>query len=114
MLWDWNAKLNLTRHTDYQKFVGRDVLDSRAFADALSPQEKVLDVGTGGGVPGVILAILRPDLKIWLCDSTGKKAEAVADIVAQLGLNVPVIHGRPRTCWGRRPSTPWSSGQRGR
>jgi 16S rRNA (guanine527-N7)-methyltransferase len=100
LLWDWNAKLNLTRHTDYEKFVGRDVLDSLAFAPFLSPKEKVLDVGTGGGVPGVILAILRPDVTVWLCDSVGKKAEAVADIVARLGLNVPVIHGRAQDLLG--------------
>lgn len=100
LLWQWNAKLNLTRHTDDQKFVGRDVRDSLAFAQVLQPKEKVLDVGTGGGVPGVILAILRPDLNIWLCDSVGKKAEAVADIVAQLQLNVPVIHGRAQDLLG--------------
>jgi len=100
LLWDWNTKLNLTRHTDYEKFVGRDVLDSLAFAQFLTPKEKVLDVGTGGGVPGVILAILRPDVVIWLCDSVGKKAEAVADIVARLGLNVPVIHGRAQDLLG--------------
>jgi 16S rRNA (guanine527-N7)-methyltransferase len=100
LLWQWNAKLNLTRHTDYQKFVGRDVLDSLAFAQVLAQKEKVLDVGTGGGVPGVILAILRPDLNVWLCDSVGKKAEAVADIVAQLRINVPVIHGRAQDLLG--------------
>jgi 16S rRNA (guanine527-N7)-methyltransferase len=102
-LWQWNTKLNLTRHTDYQKFVGRDLVDSMAFAQFLAPNEKVLDVGTGGGVPGVILAILRPDLLIWLCDSVGKKAMAVADIVSQLHLNVPVIHGRAQDLLG--PST---------
>jgi len=100
LLWQWNAKLNLTRHTDYQKFVGRDLLDSLALAQFLAPNEKVLDVGTGGGVPGVILAILRPDLVIWLCDSVGKKALAVADIVARLELNVPVIHGRAQDLLG--------------
>ena len=103
LLWQWNAKLNLTRHTDYEKFVGRDLLDSLVLARFLAPNEKVLDVGTGGGVPGVILAILRPDLVIWLCDSVGKKALAVADIVAQLRLNVPVIHGRAQDLLG--PST---------
>lgn len=100
LLWQWNAKLNLTRHTDYEKFVGRDLLDSMAFAKFLAPNEKVLDVGTGGGVPGVVLAILRPDLVVWLCDSVGKKAMAVADIVAQLHLNVPVIHGRAQDLLG--------------
>lgn len=100
LLWQWNAKLNLTRHTDDEKFVGRDVRDSLAFAQVLKPREKVLDVGTGGGVPGVILAIVRPDLNIWLCDSVGKKAAAVAEIVAQLKLNVPVIHGRAQDLLG--------------
>jgi 16S rRNA (guanine527-N7)-methyltransferase len=89
-LWDWNTKLNLTRHTDYEKFVGRDLVDSLMFAEQLAECEKVLDLGTGGGVPGVVLAILRPDLDVSLCDSVGKKARAVADIVAQLGLCIPV------------------------
>ena len=94
LLWEWNAKLNLTRHTDYGKFVSRDVVDSLAFAEFLVPDEKILDVGTGGGVPGVLLAILRPDLRVWLSESVGKKARAVADIVQRLGLSVPVLHGR--------------------
>ena len=94
LLWDWNAKINLTRHTDYEKFVARDLVDSRTFAEFLRPGEKVLDVGTGGGVPGVLLAILREDLRVMLCESVGKKARAVDDIVAKLGLDVPVIHAR--------------------
>lgn len=94
LLWDWNARLNLTRHTDYQKFVSRDLVDSLVFAAHLAPEEKVLDVGTGGGVPGVLLAILRPDLRVCLSESVGKKARAVADIVERLGLRVPVLHGR--------------------
>ena len=59
LLWDWNAKINLTRHTDYEKFVARDLVDSLAFARFLEPKEEVLDVGTGGGVPGVVLADRR-------------------------------------------------------
>jgi 16S rRNA (guanine527-N7)-methyltransferase len=89
-LWDWNSKLNLTRHTDYEKFVSRDVVDSLTFANHLGESEKVLDVGTGGGVPGIVLAIVRPDLEVSLCDSVGKKAHAAAEIVGQLELNVPV------------------------
>ena len=94
LLWEWNARLNLTRHTDYEKFAARDVVDSLAFAAHLVPGEKILDVGTGGGVPGVLLAILRPDLRVCLSESVGKKARAVADIVERLGLSVPVHHGR--------------------
>ncbi len=93
LLWEWNEKINLTRHTDYEKFVGRDVLDSLAFAEFLKPGEKVLDVGSGGGVPGVILAIVRPDLSITLSDSVGKKAKVLDDIVARLELKTPVFHG---------------------
>jgi 16S rRNA (guanine527-N7)-methyltransferase len=94
LLWEWNEKINLTRHTDFEKFVGRDLIDSLAFAEFLAEGEKVLDVGSGGGVPGVVLAIVRPDLKITLSESVGKKAKVLDDLVAQLGLKTPVIHGR--------------------
>jgi 16S rRNA (guanine527-N7)-methyltransferase len=90
LLWEWNSRLNLTRHTDFEKFVARDLVDSRAFSQFLASGENVLDVGTGGGVPGVVLALLRDDLKISLCESTGKKARAVADIVERLGVRAPV------------------------
>ncbi len=90
LLWEWNRRLNLTRHTDYRKFVARDLIDSLAIAEFLRPAERVLDEGTGGGVPGMILAVVRPDLKVELCESVAKKARAVAEIVAQLELAVPV------------------------
>jgi 16S rRNA (guanine527-N7)-methyltransferase len=90
LLWEWNAKLNLTRHTDYETFVARDLVDSLAVAGFLEAGERVLDVGTGGGVPGVVLAVVRPDLAVSLAESVGKKARAVADIVDRLGLRVPV------------------------
>ena len=94
LLWEWNAKINLTRHTSYEKFVARDLIDSLALADFLRPGEKILDVGTGGGVPGVVLAIVREDLDVSLCESVAKKARAVRDIVERLGLDVPVLHAR--------------------
>ena len=88
LLWEWNEKMNLTRHTTMEKFVTRDVVDSLQLAQLLEQGERVLDVGTGGGVPGVILAIVRPDLKVSLCESTQKKARAVEEMVAELGLPV--------------------------
>lgn len=94
LLWEWNTKINLTRHTDYEKFVARDVVDSLVIAEQLSPAERVLDVGTGGGVPGVVLAIVRPDLEVSLAESVAKKARTVEQIVAGLGVNVPVDHAR--------------------
>ncbi len=94
LLWQWNQRINLTRHTTFARFVARDVVDSLALGELLQPGERVLDVGTGGGVPGVILAIVRPDLRISLCESTGKKARAVEDIVRQLDLDIRVHHAR--------------------
>ncbi len=92
-LWSWNERLNLTRHTDVGKFVSRDVADAAAICPHLAKGEHVLDVGTGGGVPGVLLAILRPDLRVELADSVGKRAKAVREIVAEVGLAVPVHEG---------------------
>ena len=94
LVWDWNRRLNLTRHTNYDTFVARDLIDSVALAGQLEPEETILDVGTGGGVPGGVLAILRPDLQVSLCDSVGKKARAVEAIVGELGESVPVHHAR--------------------
>jgi 16S rRNA (guanine527-N7)-methyltransferase len=94
LLWQWNEKINLTRHTDYEKFVDRDLFDSLAFAEFLKPGEKVLDVGSGGGVPGVVLAVVRADLRISLVDSVGKKAKVLSDIVERLGLTIPVQNAR--------------------
>jgi 16S rRNA (guanine527-N7)-methyltransferase len=90
LLWEWNEKLNLTRHTTYEKFVSRDLVDTLAFSQFLAEGEDVLDVGTGGGVPGVVLAIVRPDLSVSLAESVAKKARVVGQIVADLGLDVPV------------------------
>jgi 16S rRNA (guanine527-N7)-methyltransferase len=91
-LWNWNEKLNLTRHTDYEKFVTRDVVDSLALEPFLDSGASVLDIGTGGGVPGVVLAIARPDLQVALCDSVAKKAKAVQAIVDEIQLDIPVFH----------------------
>ena len=105
LLWEWNDKLNLTRHTDYEKFVARDLVDSLAFSRFLDSGEKVLDVGSGGGVPGVVLAILRDDLDVTLSESVGKKAGALADIAGRLGLTAPVHHGRAEELLARRHYT---------
>lgn len=73
-LWAWNERLNLTRHTDVETFVSRDVADAVAIVPHLARGERVLDVGTGGGVPGVLLSILRPDLRVELAESVAKKS----------------------------------------
>jgi 16S rRNA (guanine527-N7)-methyltransferase len=94
LLWDWNDKLNLTRHTTWDKFVARDLVDSLQLSQLLEPGQEVLDVGTGGGVPGIVLAILRDDIEISLCDSVQKKARVVQEMARQLDLPCAVYAER--------------------
>ncbi|MEZ6062917.1 MAG: 16S rRNA (guanine(527)-N(7))-methyltransferase RsmG [Planctomycetaceae bacterium] len=93
-LWDWNRKLNLTRHTDPEAFVTRDLLDTQQLAEHIASGETVLDIGSGGGVPGVPMAILRPDLCITLAESSGRKAAALKAILGDLKLAIPVLAER--------------------
>lgn len=94
LLWDWNSRLNLTRHTDWEMFVTRDLIDTMELAKHIPPDARIMDVGSGGGVPGIPLAILRPDVKVSLCDSVGKKAIALQDMVKSLGLKIQVHSDR--------------------
>jgi 16S rRNA (guanine527-N7)-methyltransferase len=89
-LWDWNTRLNLTRHTDVARFVSRDVGDAMAILPHLAAGEHVLDFGTGGGVPGVILAILRADLRLELSESVGKRIKALRAILEAIPLALEV------------------------
>ncbi len=90
LLWDWNSRLNLTRHTDWELFVTRDLLDTIRLAEHVPQGCRVLDVGSGGGVPGIVLAILRPDLNVSLCESVNKKVVALQSIVQTMNLPVEV------------------------
>lgn len=93
-LWAMNEKLNLTRHTTYEKFVSRDLKDVLALVPHVGQGDRVIDVGTGGGVPGVVLKILRPDITMTLTDSVQKKARAVGEIVKEIGIHANVHAGR--------------------
>ena len=93
-LWAMNARINLTRHTDVATFVARDVRDAVHLAHQIPVGQEVLDVGSGGGAPAVPLAILRPDLSVTLTESVGKKARALASIVAGLPIDVTVVAER--------------------
>ena len=94
LLWTWNSRLNLTRHTDVDAFVSRDLLDSLRIEKQLAEGANVLDVGSGGGVPGIVLAILRDDLKVSLAESVSKKAKALSKITSKLKLSLPVHAAR--------------------
>lgn len=94
ILWELNKSLNLTRHTTYDKFVTRDLFDTMQLAELIPENVEVLDIGSGGGVPGVLLAIIRPDLKVTLAESVGKKAVALGQMTEGIEVDVDVYHCR--------------------
>ena len=93
-LWRWNEQLNLTRHTTWERFVGRDLRDCLQLAALIGTGEQVLDLGSGNGIPGIPLAILRPDVEVSLAESVAKRAAALGEIVGELELPVPVYAAR--------------------
>ncbi|MCR9201029.1 MAG: 16S rRNA (guanine(527)-N(7))-methyltransferase RsmG [Planctomycetaceae bacterium] len=90
LLWDWNRKINLTRHEDMETFVARDLFDTLRLSPFIPADSTVLDIGSGGGVPGIPLAITRPGLKVDLAESVGKKARVLDSIARRLGLKMRV------------------------
>ena len=85
---EWNAQINVISRKDMAHFYEHHVLHSLAIAKAVQfkPMCEILDVGTGGGFPGVPLAIMFPDSRFTLIDSIGKKIKVVDDVIARLGL----------------------------
>ena len=85
---EWNAQINVISRKDFGSLYEKHVLHSLAIAKFIcfSSGTKVLDVGTGGGFPGIPLAILFPDVRFHLVDSIGKKIKVVNGIVESLGL----------------------------
>ncbi|MCA9137571.1 MAG: 16S rRNA (guanine(527)-N(7))-methyltransferase RsmG [Planctomycetales bacterium] len=93
-MWRWNEQLNLTRHTTWDLFVSRDLRDCLQLAPILDPGEEVLDLGSGNGVPGIPLAILRNDIDVSLAESVAKRAGVLGEMIAELELPVPVYSAR--------------------
>ena len=94
LLWHKNQHINLTRHTDWETFVSRDLIDTLELSKLIGPNLEVLDVGSGGGVPGLVLAMLRPDLEVSLAESVGKRAVILAEFAEVLGIHVQIYQER--------------------
>ena len=97
---EWNAKINVISRKDIDELYIRHVLHSLGIAKVqpFLPRAQVLDVGTGGGFPGIPLAILFPETQFHLVDSIGKKITVVKAVADALGLdNVRATHARAET-----------------
>lgn len=95
LLLSWNERINLTTITDQKEIILKHFVDSLTVAKYIKQNAKVIDVGTGGGFPGIPLKIYRPDLNVILLDSLNKRINFLDEVIEKLKLeNVQAIHGR--------------------
>ena len=105
LLIKWNKAYNLTAVRDPDEMVSRHLLDSLSVVPFIDG-ERQLDVGSGGGMPGIPLAIMFPDMKVTLLDSNGKKTRFLTQVKLELKLdNLEVIHSRAEAFQPEQPFT---------
>jgi 16S rRNA (guanine527-N7)-methyltransferase len=92
LLSKWNAVYNLTAVRDPAQMVTQHLLDSLAAVPAFDDAKNVLDVGAGGGLPGIVLAIARPDMRVSMIDTVHKKTAFLTQVKAELGLKNVTVH----------------------
>lgn len=92
LLSKWNVVYNLTAVRDPAQMVTQHLLDSMSAVPAFAAAKNVLDVGAGGGLPGMVLAILRPDMQVSLIDTVHKKTAFLTQVKAELGLSNVTVH----------------------
>ncbi|MDP3842983.1 MAG: 16S rRNA (guanine(527)-N(7))-methyltransferase RsmG [Oxalobacteraceae bacterium] len=92
LLAKWNAVYNLTAVRDPAQMVIQHVLDSLAAVAAFDRVKNVLDVGAGGGLPGMVLAIARPEMQVAMIDTVHKKTAFLTQVKAELGLANVTVH----------------------
>ena len=105
LLKEWNDKINLTAITDDEGIALKHFLDCLLVSKAaqFKSGDKVIDVGTGAGFPGLVIAAAFPDVQVTLLDSTGKKLKAVENIRQEMGVqNAEVVHMRAEDA-GKKP-----------
>ncbi len=101
---EWNEKINVISRRDIDALYEKHVLHSLAIAASCSFDDgaEIVDIGTGGGFPGIPLAIFFPNVSFLLADSIGKKIKVVEEVVGAIGLkNVSAVHGRVEEIRGR-------------
>ena len=92
---EWNEKVNVTAITEEKLFIVKHFIDSLLINHYLQGKERIIDIGTGGGFPGIPLKILNTEKKFTLIDSVNKKLNVIRDLSEKIGLkNLEVIHTR--------------------
>lgn len=103
LLKKWNSTYNLTALRNEETMISHHILDSLTLLPYVQNAQTLMDVGSGGGMPGIPTAICRPDLQITLLDSNTKKTSFLQQAVIELGLtNVTVASGRVETMFDKK------------